>query len=792
MGLICSLCPLGLSTTFNNFFCGVNCLLRSTDLAVGHRPTRRIRIIVALMFLLFCTRSQLRVVGLFILLLPAVLRAQERTVSPAVLAGRHLDRAEAALREQEPALAESEYRAAAAAGLTTLGLLDLQEEHYDAALTALQDASQVVADPRQSVLHEALVHLRRGHAEDALPILRQHLTNRSADFAARTLLAQALNALGKTEEASGELKDALQASPDNPEILYALASSQLALRQVPAAAFHFERLKKLRPMAVTHVLIGRTFRDFGYYREAEAELLQALKLDPRARRAHYYLGTIYLQSEGSRGLEHAPPEFEQELRLAPNDYLTNLYLGIARVALRQYPPAVLPLQRAARAAPQEAVPNFFLGQAYHFLGNFTAAARTLKEDIRLTAENSTDPDQLGNAHYLLAQSLRRLGREAQALPHFARAQELKAQKRRTEQERLRRFLVNEKPLAGEMGASVVTSTSEDRSASRPGRVLAIKKLRSQLRTMVARAYFNLGTLHAREQRFARAAALFERAARWDNGLRAVQYSLGVARYNAQQYAEAVPALERSLQAEPANRRAARLLGLSYFHSQQYQKAASALAADPEATSDSGLRYALAVSLARSGRASEAEVIFEEMMRSPSTSPDLLVLIGQIHAQQQDFDSARGFFLRALELNPETRDAHYSLGQMELRAGQLTEAEREFQEELRLQPQDARARYHLAFVMELQQRRDEALKLLADVLRAQPAYADARYLTGKILIDQGQPGRAVEQLEAAVRLAPEQPHMRYQLAQAYQKLGRTQEAEQEFARFREIKQKQEQP
>ncbi|MGH9603807.1 MAG: tetratricopeptide repeat protein [Terriglobales bacterium] len=737
-----------------------------------------------------CTRPQLRIAALVMALLPAAIWAQERAPGPAFQASQHLARAEAALREQEPALAESEYRAAAAVALNALALLDLQQEQFDAALQSLQEASQAVAEPRQSVLHLALAHMRRGHAEDALPVLRQYMTDYTADFAARTLLAHALNALGKTDEASWEFKDALQSSPDNPELLYALASSQLALRQVPEATFHFDRLKKLRPLPATHVLIGRTYRDFGYYREAEAELLQALKLDRRARRAHYYLGTIYLQNEGEKGLQYAPPEFEQELRLAPNDYLTNLYLGISRVALREHAAAVLPLRRAVRIAPEESAPQFFLGQAYHFLRNFPAAVGTLREAIRLSAGDTPDPDRLGNAHYLLAQSLRELGQEQSALPHFTRAQELKAQKRRSEQERMRRFLVNEKPLAGEMGSPVATSGGENRSSAGPKHGLAAKRLRSQLRTMAAQAYFNLATLHARQQRFARAAGLFQQAARWDAELPDVQYSLGLAHYNAQQYAQAVPALERALQADAANRRAARLLGLSYFHSEQYPKAASLLAADPESESDSGLRYALAVSLARSGRAAEAGAIFAEMLRSPSTSPDLLVLIGQIHAQQQDFESARGFFRRALELDPETRDAHYSLGQMELRGGRLAEAESEFQQEVRLQPQDARARYHLAFVLELQQRQDEALRLLEEVLRTQPSYADARYLTGKILIDQGQPGKAVEQLEAAVQLAPEQPHMRYQLAQAYQKVGRNQEAEQEFARFREIKQKQE--
>ncbi len=783
----------GLSTRFNNNSLPLLLANYTVNSAAGGRPgPAGLESSARFTDLRLRSRIQLRFhcALLLLVLLPGA-GAQERAGNVSV-AGQHLAQAESALQEQELLLAESEYRFAAEAALTTLGLMDLEEGRFDDALQSFQEASAVVAEPRQSVLNTAVTHMRRGRAEDALPVLRDFLTNRSADLAARALLAQALSALGRTEEASWELKDALQASPDNPELLYNLASSQLALHQIQEARFHLERLKKLRPLAATHVLVGRTYRDFGYYREAEEELHYALRLDPRARRAHYYLGSIYLQNEGSEGIREGAAEFEQELRQAPADYLANLYLGIARVAQREYAAAVPPLQRAARTAPLEAAPHFFLGQAHHFLKNSSLAVPALTEAIRLTAKDAPDKDQLGNAHYLLAQSLRQLGQEQKALQHFGRAQELKVEKRRSEQERMRRFLVNEPQLTGGMSASAQTGAAESRLPAGPRRAQAQKKLRSQLRTVVARSYFNLGTLQARGQQFARAAGFFQRAAGWDADFPGAHYSLGLARYNAQQYAEAVPALDRVLHTDPGNRRAARLLGLSYFHSDQYQRAVPLLRADPEAGSDNGLRYALGVSLARSGQADEAERIFGEMLRSPSTSPDLLVLIGQIHAQQQDFESALGFFRRALELNPETREAHYSIGQMELRGGRLAEAELEFQQELRLQPQDARARYHLAFVLELQQRQDEALPLLEEVLRAQPGYADARYLTGKILMDRGQPGKAAEQLEAAVRLAPEQPHLRYQLAQAYQKLGRTQEADQEFARFRELKQKQEQP
>jgi Flp pilus assembly protein TadD len=79
-------------------------------------------------------------------------------------------------------------------------------------------------------------------------------------------------------------------------------------------------------------------------------------------------------------------------------------------------------------------------------------------------------------------------------------------------------------------------------------------------------------------------------------------------------------------------------------------------------------------------------------------------------------------------------------------------------------------------------------LLRAVLKAKPDYADARYVLGKILLARGDAAPAAEHLEAAARLAPEDANIRYQLGQAYQKLGRTDEAQQQFEIFRQIKDK----
>jgi Flp pilus assembly protein TadD len=72
------------------------------------------------------------------------------------------------------------------------------------------------------------------------------------------------------------------------------------------------------------------------------------------------------------------------------------------------------------------------------------------------------------------------------------------------------------------------------------------------------------------------------------------------------------------------------------------------------------------------------------------------------------------------------------------------------------------------------------------VEAQPDAADARYLTGKILLAQARSAEAVVHLEAAVRLAPDDSSARYQLGQAYQKLGRADDAQRQFDEFRRLK------
>jgi len=92
------------------------------------------------------------------------------------------------------------------------------------------------------------------------------------------------------------------------------------------------------------------------------------------------------------------------------------------------------------------------------------------------------------------------------------------------------------------------------------------------------------------------------------------------------------------------------------------------------------------------------------------------------------------------------------------------------------------------VLESLQQPQAAISILRGALKSKQDFADARYLLGKILLAEGAAPEAAQHLEAAAKVAPEDAKIHYQLGRAYQTLGRTGLAEQEFEIFRQLKDK----
>lgn len=702
------------------------------------------------------------------------------------LAGLHraLRQAEAALAEGEPQIAESRYREALLEGWLLLGGAAVLEGDLEGARTAFAHASNAAVETRRAEVSLALVELRLGESEAAVRRLTGVLAADPRRVEVRRLLAQALAAAGQPGAAVEELEEAREMAPDDPELAFTLATGRLRLGQVEAAEELFAEIARARPIPETWVLIGRTWRDFGDYGRSRSALMTALEMDPEVRRAHYYLGTLELLDEGRAHLAEAIAHFEAELRLAPNDALAGLYLGMALVESRRFQEAVPVLEAASRTEAPHPDALHFLGRCYRELGRPEAASEAFAKALDRAGKVPLADNQLSSLHYQLALTLRELGREDEAAFHFEEAKRYTSRLAETSRERLTRYL--EGKIEEEETAPLAFPPP-------PPAVLLAGLPEEERRQLVqgvtealARAWLNLGILQVQRGRFARGAEHFEQAALLAPDFPRLQYSLGVAYFNAGSYERAVGPLGRALEEHPGDGTVRRMLALAEIETEDYAGAAALLADDPGRGGDRSLQYAYALALVRSGRAAEAGPVFDRLLREQADWPELAVLVGQAQAQQGDFTAAVATLEQALELDPGVAEAHATLGNLYLRQGELGKAEEALRAELAAHPENLPSRYLLATVLDLDQRPEEAEPLLRSLLAARPAHSGGRYLLGKILLRRGEAAAAAEQLEAAAALAPEDANVHYQLGQAYQRLGRGEAAQRQFERFRRLK------
>jgi tetratricopeptide (TPR) repeat protein len=702
-----------------------------------------------------------------------------------------LTEAEAALRQGEKELAESHYRSALLEGWLLVGSLHVTTGDYPAASEAFDQAGTVSLQTRRATLARSVLYLELEQTRRAIALLRDQVARQPQDREARRLFARALMADGQPAEALQELEALRNTAPEDLENAFTLATGYLRLDRPDRAAELFEEIARTEGTPQVWILVGRTYRDFGEHQRAREALGTALELDPRAPRAEYYLGTVELMDQGRAGLDAAEAHFRRELELRPDDPVTNLFLGLALVEGRRYEDAIAPLEIAAGIDDPQADALHFLGEARLGLGQLNAAERALRRAVELAGSElgRGRPDQLSSIHYQLAQTLRRQGDEAAARHHFERAQHFAAELATDSRDRLARYLssADDREERADLFVSMV------QSLALPGLSPAhAVDLRRQVQQIMARAYLNLGILEVQAQRPATATDLLQTAASLAPTLPQLQRSLGVSAFQAERYEEAKEPLARALEEQPEDRALRNMLAMAWLNTEGYERAAELLAADPQRSLSPQLEYAYGLALVRSGRAEEAQPIFDRLLRQHGDWPELNVLLGQAHAERGDYPAAERFLRRALELAPDVAEAHGSLGLLYLRQGKLDAAQQELEQEVTAHPGDLQSRFHLATVLDLNQETVEARRQLRLILDSAPNHGDARYLLGKILLTAGEAEAAAEQLEVALKLQPDEPNVHNQLGQAYQKLGRREQAAERFAAFRELKAKQREP
>ena len=141
------------------------------------------------------------------------------------------------------------------------------------------------------------------------------------------------------------------------------------------------------------------------------------------------------------------------------------------------------------------------------------------------------------------------------------------------------------------------------------------------------------------------------------------------------------------------------------------------------------------------------------------------------------DQQRAFvsFQKAIQLNPDHRDAHYAAGHIYALQGQYEKAEAEFREVLRIDPEYPEAHNHLGEMLSMQGHGSEAIRSYRRALTSLRYETPdvAWYNLGEALASEGEMEAAKEAFERALRVSPlsvPQGMLHYQLGRTYYRLG----------------------
>ena len=531
---------------------------------------------------------------------------------PTAALARAMSSAESRLAAGDLPGAERLYRDALFEGLVLLGTLDRLEGRVEEARRDLGRASAFVPDDPRAALALASAQLQAGDAAQAVAVLQAHLAPGVRDLETTRVLARAQASAGQTEDALRTLEAGAAAAPDDPEVAFVIAGEYLWLKQVDAAERLFARVVAQRPLALTHVLIGRAYRDAGEYDRARRELRRALEIDPAVRRAHYYLGTVAASdpAPGPDPIEAAIAELREELRVSGDDPLVLDQLGTQLLEAGRAEEAVPVLESAVRVEAR-ALYVYDLGRALLAVGRAGDAAAAQRRALELASRQGGGEVELEKIHYQLGIALSRQGAASEAKPHLDEARRLAA--RWTDASR-RVTTVGPAGAAGTRPGFASTAVAETSPLARVPEARR-RELAAEVRSSLAQAYLNLGVMQARQQQLARAAELFAAASELAPEFPGVQYALGVARFNTGEFDKATEPLSRALAGDTGNADLRRMLAMAWLNTGAHAKAAELLERDPELASSPELRLALGMAyrgLGQSTKASEQFAAYERL------------------------------------------------------------------------------------------------------------------------------------------------------------------------------------
>lgn len=244
----------------------------------------------------------------------------------------------------------------------------------------------------------ALVLKKRGNTEEAMSELEQALQQSplNPDIQA-ALSGMFFNQYAQTfETITAQLRQAIQANPDDPIACYELANAYNELDRIDEATnYYLQALQRDSTLADAHFKLGLIAHRKGDHEKAIDRLQKAAMHNTQFTRVHFRLGTILYLIERHNAAIKA---FSKAIEVEPNYVIPRYHLGLSYLATAQTDSAYEAFQKYAEITSDDYRPYFQMAEIARQKGEYERAIGGYMRAIAISPIHVPSHLRLGYLH----------------------------------------------------------------------------------------------------------------------------------------------------------------------------------------------------------------------------------------------------------------------------------------------------------------------------------------------------------------------------------------------------------
>lgn len=314
---------------------------------------------------------------------------------------------------------------------TNLGVALNRQDKTSEAIEAWRKAISIDAKLPGPYFNLGLTLVRNGDYANAISPLRQAVSFEPDNAGARRALAVALMGTERFQEASREIAQLLFRSPQDTGLLELAAQSFMRQRRYSEAITVLERRLNLpKPNSFLWSQFGDALDGSGRTSEAAEAYQKAVAMDPESTLTRYGLGYLHWKLYRYADAER---ELLEVLRREPKDARASFTLGDIYLTRGDAQRALPFLEIAKDAYPNEFDTRFALGRALLLTENMERGIEELRAAVKLD-------ETIADGHFQLGRALMKMGSTEEGKQELEKAQALHDKQRRKESERFHKKL----------------------------------------------------------------------------------------------------------------------------------------------------------------------------------------------------------------------------------------------------------------------------------------------------------------------------------------------------------------